>query len=96
MTDRGERGSIGPGPRVAHPPRGRGGWMTDPLLTAEQVAELLGMSRDWVYAEVRAGRIPHVRLGRYVRFLESSIAAWVRENEAPVTHTPRALTPRRR
>jgi excisionase family DNA binding protein len=56
-------------------------------MTADEVAERLGMSRDWVYAEVRAGRIPHVRLGRYVRFRESSIADWVREIEAPVTHT---------
>lgn len=37
------------------------------LLDAEAVAKMLGMTRDWVYAEVRAGRIPHVKLGRYIR-----------------------------
>src|SRR4051812_35142850 len=37
------------------------------LLTAEEVAEALRVPRSWVYAEARAGRLPHVRLGRYVR-----------------------------
>lgn len=51
------------------------------LLEADDVAKTLGMSRDWVYAEVRAGRIPHVRLGRYVRFREEAIDDWIRECE---------------
>jgi excisionase family DNA binding protein len=51
------------------------------LLHAEDVAELLGVSRDWVYAEVRAERLPHVRLGRYVRFRRESIDAWIIERE---------------
>ena len=29
--------------------------------------ERLGMRTDWVWAQARAGRIPHVRLGRYRR-----------------------------
>ena len=40
----------------------------DRLLTAEEVADRLGMRTDWVWAQARAGRIPHVRLGRYGRF----------------------------
>jgi excisionase family DNA binding protein len=51
------------------------------LLEAADVATLLGMTKDWVYAEVRAGRIPHVRLGRYVRFRSESIDAWLLESE---------------
>ena len=39
----------------------------DRLLTAEEVAERLGMRTDCVWARARAGRIPHVRLGRYRR-----------------------------
>jgi predicted DNA-binding transcriptional regulator AlpA len=30
----------------------------DRLLTAEEVAERLGMRTDWVWAQARAGRIP--------------------------------------
>ncbi|MFL5861888.1 MAG: helix-turn-helix domain-containing protein [Solirubrobacteraceae bacterium] len=38
------------------------------LLTADELAERLGAKTDWVWAQARAGRIPHVRLGRYRRF----------------------------
>lgn len=47
------------------------------LLTADQVAADLGVSKDWVYAEVRARRIPHVRLGRNVRFRAAAIDQWL-------------------
>jgi excisionase family DNA binding protein len=51
------------------------------LLDADEVAAALGVSRDWIYAEVRAGRIPHVRLGRNVRFRVAPIAAWLSDLE---------------
>jgi excisionase family DNA binding protein len=54
----------------------------DRLLTAEEVAGRLGVSVDWVWAQARAGRIPHVRLGRYRRFPESSLDAWMHGLEA--------------
>jgi excisionase family DNA binding protein len=54
----------------------------DKLLTADQVAELLGMKTDWVWAQARAGRIPHVRLGRCRRFRESAVEAWLQDLEA--------------
>ena len=47
------------------------------LLEAEDVADMLGMTTDWIYREVRAGRLPHIRLGRYVRFRRESIDAWL-------------------
>lgn len=56
--------------------------MISSLLTADDVAAALGVGRDWVYAEVRADRIPHVRLGRNVRFRAESIDCWISELEA--------------
>ena len=58
------------------------------LLTAEEVAERLGVTKEWVWAQARAGRIPHVRLGRYCRFREEAIEAWVIQLEStpPMTH----------
>jgi excisionase family DNA binding protein len=53
----------------------------DRLLTAEEVAERLGVRTDWVWAQARAGRIPHVRLGRYRRFRESALEAWLEKLE---------------
>jgi len=54
----------------------------DRLLTAEEIAERLGMRTDWVWAQARAGRIPHIRLGRYRRFRESAVESWLRDLEA--------------
>ena len=66
----------------------------DRLLTAEEIAERLGMRTDWVWAQARAGQIPHIRLGRYRRFRESAVEAWLRELEAKSTVvTPAAPTP---
>lgn len=42
---------------------------------------MLRMGKDWLYAEVRANRIPHVRLGRYVRFRKGAIDDWLAEQE---------------
>ena len=51
------------------------------LLTVDEVAERLGVTKDWVWAQARAGRIPHVRLGRYRRFREEAIDAWLQQLE---------------
>ena len=53
------------------------------LLTADQVAALLGVTRSWVYQQSRLGRIPTVTLGRYRRYRREAIEAWVRQLECP-------------
>ena len=56
--------------------------MSGPLLTAGQVAKLLGVPTSWVYEQSRRGRIPTVTLGRYRRYRADAIAEWVEELEA--------------
>jgi excisionase family DNA binding protein len=51
------------------------------LLVASEVAALLRVTTAWVYAETRANRLPHVRLGRYVRYRGAAIEAWIAEEE---------------
>jgi excisionase family DNA binding protein len=51
------------------------------LLTAEEVAALLRVTPAWVYAETRRHRIPHIRLGRYVRYRSDAIFLWMDELE---------------
>ena len=51
--------------------------MTDRLLTAEELAERLGVPAKWPLAQARAGAIPCVRLGRYVRFNTDDIDLWL-------------------
>jgi excisionase family DNA binding protein len=47
------------------------------LLTADQVAQKLGVPKTWVYEQSRRGRIPTVTLGRYRRYRAEAIARWV-------------------
>jgi excisionase family DNA binding protein len=49
------------------------------LVDAQAAGRLLNVPKSWVLAEARAGRIPHVRLGRYVRFEPEALRAWWRE-----------------
>jgi predicted DNA-binding transcriptional regulator AlpA len=51
------------------------------LLTAEDVAQMIGMGVDWIYAQARLGRIRTVRLGRYRGFRLEAIEQWVRDLE---------------
>ncbi len=51
--------------------------MSSSLLTAKEVADLLGVPTSWVYQQSRAGRIPTVRLGRYRRYRREAIEEWV-------------------
>jgi excisionase family DNA binding protein len=51
------------------------------LFTAEEIAERLSVPKSWVYAETRAGRIPHVKLGRYYRYRPDAIDQWVADLE---------------
>lgn len=47
------------------------------LMTAGEVAGLLGVPISWVYEQSRRGRIPTVTLGRYRRYRREAIERWV-------------------
>lgn len=49
------------------------------MLDAKGAGDLLNLPPSWVLAEARAGRIPHVKFGRYVRFEPDELRAWWRE-----------------
>lgn len=52
------------------------------LLTADDVAAVLGVPRTFVYALSRRGVLPTVRLGeRYVRYRAETIAEWIAGQE---------------
>ena len=62
---------------------GARGTLTDPLLRPHEVARLLGVRRSSVYEYVRTGRLPHVRVGRHVRFLREDLEDWIRRQRRP-------------
>lgn len=50
------------------------------LLTIEEVAELLNVPVSWVYGRTRrrsTDPIPGFRLGKYWRFRETDVLAWI-------------------
>jgi predicted DNA-binding transcriptional regulator AlpA len=68
--------SLAPQRRFSVPPSG-----SEPLLDAGGIAAWLGITNAWVYAEPRAGRLPHIAVGRYYRYRPSSIEAWLPDQE---------------
>jgi hypothetical protein len=57
--------------------RGTAG-VTAPLIDAKAAGDLLGVPPTWILEQARHDRIPHVRLGRYVRFDAGQLLAWAR------------------
>ncbi len=53
------------------------------VLLAGEVAELLKVPVPRVYELAREGRIPHVRIGRQVRFRQEAMEAWLAALENP-------------
>ncbi len=49
------------------------------LLDTAEIAEQLGMSISTIRKWVHFGFIPHVKLGRAVRFREKDVEAWIEE-----------------
>ena len=47
------------------------------VLVAVEVAELLKVPVPRIYELARQGRIPHVRIGRQVRFRQEAVEAWL-------------------
>jgi len=55
----------------------------DRLLTAEEVADWLSVPVSWVRESTRSGAMPHVALGRYKRYRQADVAAWLEECSRP-------------
>jgi hypothetical protein len=51
----------------------------------EQVAGELGVSEEWVRRQCRAGRFPHHRIARRLRFTDADLAAILAVMAVPVT-----------
>jgi len=55
--------------------------MTDRLMDASEVAELLHVPERWVREHTRSGLLPHVQLGRYRRYRRDAVLAWLDAQE---------------
>ena len=52
--------------------------MTRALIDAKAAGELLGVPPTWLLRQARRDAVPHIRLGRYVRFDADQLLAWSR------------------
>ena len=55
---------------------------TGNLVTVKEMAERLSVPVSWIYERTRLGQkaIPHLRLGKYIRFDQEEVMAFFREN----------------
>ena len=48
-------------------------------LTVKEAADLLRVPVSWLYERTRTNSIPHIKLGKYLRFDRDELTAWVDE-----------------
>ena len=55
---------------------------TDPVLSTQEAADLVGVSRPYIVARIEAGDIPlHQQVGNQRRLLQSAVLAWHRREQ---------------
>jgi excisionase family DNA binding protein len=52
------------------------------MMTARQVAELLGVHENWVYDQAAGGDLPSYKIGGTRRFDAEELRAWITEHRA--------------
>jgi excisionase family DNA binding protein len=91
-TGNGTRSPKPPRPPLPPDPNG--------LLTVAQAAARLGLPKSYLYEETGKGsgsRIPHVRIGRHIRFDPAALDAWIRAQTVGGSRAEEdLLSPRRR
>ena len=64
----------------------------DDLSNVGEIAEFLQVSKSWVYERTRrhgVDRIPHFKLGKYLRFSRSEILDWIHQYQRRNSLAPR-------
>ena len=62
-------------------------------LNAAQLAELFGVTTFRIYDLVREDRVPHIRIGRQIRFVPEAIEAWAAAGGQPISKADDASAP---
>lgn len=54
--------------------------LSEPLMTANEAAKLLRVPRSTLYELVRSRDLPHIRVGRALRFTRADLGTWLAAN----------------
>ena len=49
------------------------------LKDIDEMAKKLKVKRSWIYGKTRTNEMPHIKLGKYLRFVESEVMTWARQ-----------------
>jgi excisionase family DNA binding protein len=47
-------------------------------LTIEEAATLIRVPKSWLYERTRTNTVPHIKLGKYLRFDRQELLTWAR------------------
>ena len=53
------------------------------LLSIQQVGEVLGMGRSWVYQQIRSGQMPSVQLGGSIKVRREDLQEYIQKHRRP-------------
>ena len=56
--------------------------MANRLMGVNELSEALGVNQSWIYSRTRMkgnGQIPHIRVGKYVRFNIEDVMDWLKK-----------------
>lgn len=48
-------------------------------LTIDEAAALIRVPKSWLYERTRTNTVPHIKLGKYLRFDQQELLTWVRQ-----------------
>jgi excisionase family DNA binding protein len=57
--------------------------VTERLLDAKEVAEMLNVPVSWVRESTRSGALPSIALGRYRRYEREAVLEWLEQCKRP-------------
>ena len=63
------------------------------LLTPEEVAQYFQVNRQWVYERTSKNEIPHIKVGKYLRFHREEIDRWTGGMAIPEASQTRGIIP---
>jgi len=63
------------------------------LLTPEEVAQYFQVNRQWVYERTSKNEIPHLKVGKYLRFQKQEIDRWAGGMAVPEASKPCVVIP---
>ena len=63
------------------------------LLTPEEVAQYFQVNRQWVYERTCRNEIPHLKVGKYLRFQKQEIDRWAGGMAVPEASKPPVMFP---